>query len=209
MKLVIATPSPFARKARVVLTEKAVPHDIIIDVPWNPGTTAPAHNPLGKIPILILEDGSAVYDNRVIVQYLEAACPAPTLLPEDPLDRITHLQVEALADGICDAIVLLTIETRRKPALQSADWTERQRAKVDAGVNCLAQRLGDRTWFAGDTMGLADIAAGCALGYLDVRLSDHGWRRDHPDLGAFSDRMEARASFRSSRPVAQQIAEIG
>lgn len=209
MKLVIASPSPFARKARVALIEKAIPHDIVMDIPWNTDTAAPAHNPLGKIPVLILTDGSSIYDSRVIIQYLEATYPEPALLPADPLQRVSHHQVEALSDGICDAVVLLTVEGKRKAELQSRDWAARQHAKVDAGLREMARLLGENELFVGEDMGLADIAAGCALGYVSVRLIDLDWRRTYPALAAFSDRMEQRPSFQQTRPVPQQIAEIG
>lgn len=209
MNLIIATSSRFARKARIALIEKSVPHEIVLDVPWNARIVAPTHNSLGKIPSLILNDGTSIYDSSVIVQYLEAIHPESALLPADPLERVWHLHVEALADDICDAIVLLTIESPRKPSLQSNDWTKRQQAKVDASVSELARMYSGGLWFAESEMGLADIAAGCTLGYLDIRLNDHPWRNNHPVLASFSKTMVARQSFQLTRPVAQQIDEIG
>ncbi len=205
MKLVIASPSPYARKARVALNEKGIAHDIVMDIPWAPDTVAPASNPLAKIPILLLDDGEVIHDSSVIVQYLELVYPEPALLPADPMARLEHRKIEVLADGICDAIVLIALEGNRLPELQSADWVARQRAKIVAGVARLSELLGGKTWFLEDRMGIADIAAACALGYIGVRAGNIEWRDSHPKLAAFSDRMEARPSFKISVPYAQPI----
>ncbi len=209
MKLIIATPSPYARKVRIALHEKNMTFEEIVDIPWNPGTTAPALNPLGKIPILILADGRAIYDSRVIVEYLDMLGRQPQLIPDDPAQRIAVKQLEALADGICDAIVLIAIEGRRKIGLQSGDWVSRQRAKVDAGTRALNEALTGKTWAVGDKFSLADITVATALGYLDLRLADFPWRTLYPDLVAFEARLSARPSFQRSRPSAQSIVEIG
>jgi glutathione S-transferase len=205
LQLVIASPSPYARKARVVLNEKGIAHEIIMDLPWAEGTVAPANNPLGKIPILLTDDGEAIHDSSVIVQYLELVHPEPPLLPTDPAGRLEHRKIEVLADGICDAIVLTALEGNREPELQSVDWVARQRVKIVAGLKRLAELLGDKTWFLDDRMGIADIAAACALGYIGVRAGDIKWRDKHPNLAAFSDRMEARPSFKISAPYSQPI----
>lgn len=209
MQLISATPSPFARKVRISLHEKKIPFELITDVPWNPGTAAVDHNPLGKIPILILDDGTTVYDSRVIFQYIEQTYPEPSFLPSELDLKVRHLQLEALADGVSDAIVLMTIETKRKADLQSVDWVARQRAKVNAGVRAMAGELGDNEWFVGDALGLADIAVACALGYLTLRLPDFKWQREFPALARFQERMEARPSLSSTRPLPQEIVEIG
>lgn len=205
MKLVIASPSPYARKARVALNEKGIAHEIVMDIPWAADTVAPASNPLGKIPILLLDNGETIYDSSVIVQYLELVYPEPPLLPADPISRLEDRKIEVLADGICDAIVLTALEGNREPAMQSADWVARQRAKIVAGLARLSDLLGERTWFLEDRMGIADIAAACALGYIGVRAGNIEWRDKHPNLAAFSDRMEARPSFKISVPYSQPI----
>jgi glutathione S-transferase len=205
MKLVIASPSPYARKARVALIEKGIDHEVVMDVPWAPDTVAPASNPLGKIPILLLDDGEVIHDSAVIVQYLEAVYPEPPLLPADPMKRLEHRKIEVLADGVCDAVVLIALEGNREPELRSIDWVTRQKAKVVAGLARLSALLGEKTWFIDAEIGIADIAAACALGYLGVRAGDLGWRDKHPGLSAFSERMEARPSFQISVPYAQPI----
>lgn len=212
MQLVIAAPSPFARKVRVALREKRIAHDETIDIPWNADTAAPAFNPLGKIPILVPDDGLPIYDSRVIIDYLETLGHAPALLPADPARRVEARQLEALADGVCDAVVLIVLERHRPSALQSADWIARQQAKVTRGLAVLDETCADiedvRPWLVGDAMSVADIAAACAAAYVDLRLPDHTWREDHPALAAFSEAMEARPSFAATRPAAQEIAPV-
>jgi glutathione S-transferase len=208
MKLIIAKPSPYARKARIALLEKRIPFESEIDVPWNPDTEAPRLNPLGKIPILVLDDGRVVHDSKVIVEYLETLDRLPRLIPSDPLLRLAHKQIEATADGVCDAVVLIVLERSRKPALQSADWLSRQRRKVEAGTSALADELGSKQWFVGAEFGLADVAVGCMLGYLDLRLPEFLWRERHSNLAAFAQRVFARPSFASTVPETQQITEV-
>jgi len=209
MKLIIASPSPFARKARIALIEKGLPFEEVMDVPWNSDAVAPAHNPLGKIPVLVLEDGRAIYDSRVIVEYLETLGAPPPLIPADPVARVAVRQVEALADGVCDAVVLVVLEQNRRAGLQSGDWMARQRHKVELGTAELSWLLGQGTHFVGEGLTLADIAAGAALAYLDLRLPEYRWRAGFPTLAAFSDCMEARESFARTKPYAQAIAPVG
>jgi glutathione S-transferase len=205
MRLIVATPSPFARKARVALLEKGIAFETVIDNPWNPGAKAPEHNPLGKIPVLFTEDGNTVFDSKVIVEYLEATHPARPLFPAHPLERVAAKQIEALADGVCDAVVLVVLERARSPSLQSTGWVARQLAKIEAGVAEAARALGGREWFIGDRYGVADIAAGCMLGYLDLRLPKFDWRAAQPGLVAFHNRIMARDSFKQTMPSAQPI----
>jgi glutathione S-transferase len=208
MKLIIAKPSPYARKARIALLEKRIPFETVIDVPWNTGTHAPSFNPLGKIPILVLDDGRVVHDSKVIIEYLETLELPPRLIPPEPLQRVAHKQIEATADGVCDAVVLIVLEKSRAPALRSADWIARQRRKVEAGTKALHEELGARQWFVGSQFGLADIAVGCMLGYLDCRLPEFEWRGACPELVDFAECLLARPSFASTMPEPQEIAEV-
>ena len=155
--LIVATPSPFARKVRVAMLEKGVAFDVEVDNPWNPGSQAGRHNPLGKIPVLMTPEDGAIFDSKVIVEYLEAKWPAQALLPAAPLARVEARLVEALADGVCDAVVLIVLERARPTERRSDDWLARQMAKVAAGVAQAERRLGDRTWYVGDAFGIADI----------------------------------------------------
>jgi len=187
------------------LLEKDVAFEAVIDNPWNPGTQAPAYNPLGKIPVLLTPDDGAIFDSKVIVEYAEAKWPAPPLLPLDTMQRVAARQVEAVADGVCDAVVLIVLERARPEGLRSADWVARQRAKVDAGVADAEGRLGDRAWFVGDAFGVADIAVGCMLGYLDLRLPEFAWRTKAPGLSCWFEHLGMRESFRATLPSAQPI----
>ncbi len=205
MQLIIATPSPFARKVRIALREKGLHHEETVSNPWRADALAPAHNPLGKVPVLLLDDGRTLYESAVIVDYLEALGAPPRLLPLDPAEGIAARQIDALAMGICDAVVLLVLEGQRRAEAQSAEWIARQRAKVEAGLRALSEALDRRDWFVGDGLTLADIAAGCALAYLDLRLPDVDWRGRYPNLVAHSAKLEARPSFAATFPVAQEI----
>ncbi len=207
MKLIIARPSPYARKARIALHEKGLAFEEHIDVPWNPDTVAVAHNPLGKIPILILDDGRVIHDSSVIVEYLDTIAE-PRLIPAEPGLRVRAREIETLAGGICDAVVLTVLEESRPPELQSKDWMTRQRRKIEQGTAALADALGSRDWFVQDGPTVGDIMAGCALAYMDLRRPDVDWRGAHPALVAFSERMEARPSFRQTRPETQEIAAV-
>lgn len=198
MRLVIATPSPFARKARIALLEKNLAHELVVQNPWQ---TDIAVNPLGKVPALILDDGRVVHDSSVIVEYLETLGAPPQLIPAEPALRVAHKQVEALADGICDAVVLIVAERARPADKRSEAWLARQAAKIAPALAELERFFQHETPF-----GLAHVAAGCALGYLDLRYPELDWRARQPALAALAQRLEARASFAATRPSAQDIA---
>jgi glutathione S-transferase len=201
MKLVIATPSPFARKARIALIEKNLPHEVVVQNPWQ---SEVAVNPLGKVPALVLDDGRVVHDSSVIVEYLETLCAPPALIPAQ--SRVEHRQIEAIADGICDAAVLIVTERARPKEKQSSEWIARQARKIPAALAELQRLLGGKECFTSEGFGLAEIAAGCALGYLDLRYPELDWRVSHPTLATLHRRLEARASFAQSRPSAQPLA---
>ena len=205
MKLVIATPSPYARKVRIALIEKGLPHEIVVDNPWTQGAVR-EWNPLGKVPALLLDGGRVVHDSKVIFEYLETLGAEPALLPRDPGLRVTHKQVEATADGICDAVVLIVAERGRPADKQSEAWIARQARKVPAALDELETLLGGTDAFTPHGYGLAEIATGCALGYLDLRDPEHDWRAAHAGLVRLKARLDARPSFATTVPVAQAIA---
>ena len=207
MRLISATPSPYARKVRIALAEKGIPFQLQTEVPWDSTTTIPQYNPLEKLPVLILDDGSAVYESRFILEYLEAKHPEPPLLPDDIDGKLAARQVEVLCDGVCDAFVLLFWERHRATDHQSQEWMARQQRKIDGGLAALDRIAGDREYVVGDRFGLADIAAGAVLGYLSVRWPEYDWRGRHPNLAALSERLEQRASFRASVPQPQMISD--
>ncbi|MGI4941984.1 MAG: glutathione S-transferase C-terminal domain-containing protein, partial [Janthinobacterium lividum] len=177
------------------------------EVPWDSTTQTPRHNPLEKLPVLLLEDGGSVYESRFILEWIEAKHPEPPMLPEDLDARLFARRVEVVVDGVCDALVALFWERNRDPDKQSAEWQARQMRKVDGGMRALAEWAGTRAFVVGERFGLADIATGTVCRYLDVRFPDYPWRRNHPDLSDYSDRMERRPSFQGSVPVAQRISD--
>ncbi|MGH8747035.1 MAG: glutathione S-transferase family protein, partial [Burkholderiales bacterium] len=176
MKLLVSPLSPYGRKVRIVLAEKRIECELeLVDVtpadsPLN------AHNPLGKIPILLLDDGSALYDSRVIVEFLDAVSPIGRLIPKGNRERVAVLRWEALADGVLDAGVLLRQETLRPKKEQSAAWIERQRGKLERGVAEMAHDLGERDWCHSERITLADISLASCLGWLAFRLPELDWR---------------------------------
>jgi glutathione S-transferase len=204
-KLISATPSPYARKVRIALAEKKLPFELMTEVPWDHTTATPKYNPLEKLPVLILEDGSSVYESSFILQYLEWKYPQTPLLPDDVDGKIAARRLEVLCDGVCDAVVLTFFERQRDG--QSPEWLARQRRKIEGGVREMARLVGTRTFAVGEKFGLGDIGAGTALGYLGVRFPEFDWRSQYPHLAEFSRRMEARPSFANSVPVAQKISD--
>ena len=202
MKLLGSPGSPYVRKVRIVLAEKHIPYDYVIDRPSGPNTRVPEFNPLGKIPVLVRDDGRAVYDSVVIVEYLEGLVPAPRLIPEAFDDRIEVKRWEALGDGIADATVAFSHDLREpEPQRKPAAWYTRQRAKIERGLATMEQDLGNREFCYGTSYTLADIAAGFALGYLDLEMKEMDWRRDFPRLKKLAARLAARESFATTVPV--------
>jgi glutathione S-transferase len=195
MKLLATLTSPYARKVRIALAEKKIDYALVEQSPAAPDNRISEVNPLGKIPVLVLDDGTALFDSRVIVEYVDAVSPACRLIPEPTRQRIAVKRWEALADGICDAIVALTLERRRPEAHHNAEWIERQSRKLTLGLAECARELGERTWCNGEAYGLADIAVGCMLGYLDLRQPELPWRVDYPNLMHLADRLAKRPSF--------------
>jgi glutathione S-transferase len=202
MKLIASLTSPYARKVRIALAEKKIEYELCEASPWTADTTVPSYNPLGKIPILVLDDGTNLYDSRVIVEYLDTVSPVSRLIPEPSRQRIAVKRWEALADGICDAASAIVLEARRPSRQQSKDWVARWRAKIDRGVRELASELGDKPWCNGEAYSLADIAAACALGYLDFRHPEIDWRGSYPNLVKLAEKLARRTSFADTLPPA-------
>ncbi len=201
MKLITSLTSPFGRKARVVLLEKKIPFRLQVENPWLPDTTVPTFNPLGKVPVLVLEDGVSVFDSRVIVEYLDHVSPVGHLIPNEPKSRMMVRGVEALADGVTDAAVALYLEKKRVPEQQSSDWLVLQEKAMFRGLEALSEALGEKPWYLGNSMTLADVACGCMLGYLDFRFSEIEWRSAHPNLARLAAKLATRASFVETVPV--------
>ncbi len=200
MKLIGSLTSPYVRKARIVLAEKRIGYDFEVDIPWNADTHVSDHNPLGKIPILVMDDGTTLFDSRVIVEYLDSVNPVSRLIPEPNRRRIMVKRWEALADGICDAAAAIFLERKRHAAEQSPEWISRQQKKVARGLETAAQELGDKKWCDGNVYTLADIALGCTLSYLAFRFPEIEWRNTSPNLADLSDRLEKRTPFMETAP---------
>lgn len=205
LTVISATPSPFARKVRIALIEKAIPFKLVTDVPWNQDTVVGQFNPLEKLPILLTETDGAIYDSSLILEYIELTFPDPPLVPADPKLRVAAKSIEVLQNGICDAVVLTFFERARPAGSQSGEWLSRQRRKIEGGVAELARLLGDKEYFVSGRFTLADIAAGSALGYISLRLADFDWRARHANLARYFDALSQRPSFCDTIPVAQNI----
>ena len=201
MKLLGSVPSPYTRKVRVVLAEKKIDCEFEqVDVmpPENPVN---AHNPLGKVPCLVLDDGTALFDSRVIVEFLDSVSPLARLIPDDHRERVAVRRWEALADGALDAGLLIRYESLRPKNEQSAAWTAKQTDKLKRGLAMIAAELGDKHWCQGDRYSLADIAVGCCLGWIEFRKPGGlEWRSTYPNLVRFHDRLMERAAFADTAP---------
>jgi glutathione S-transferase len=201
MKLLGSLASPYVRKVRIVMAEKKLDYSLVLDNVWAPETTVPQSNPLGKVPCLIMEDGAAMFDSRVIVEYLDTLTPVGKLIPAQSRERAVVKCWEALADGMLDAAILVRLEkTLRPPEQQSQIWMDRQMGKVHAGLKTMAADLGETPYCTGNQFTLADVATGCALGWLSFRFPDIVWRDDYPNLARLFDKVSERPSFKDTVP---------
>ena len=203
MKLVVfgSPNSPYLRKTRIVAAEKSIPLEFEPHSPWKKDSLAPSYNPLGKIPVLILENGRTLYDSRVIVEYLDTLNATPRLIPRDDAERIEVKRWEALADGICDAAAAIFIELQHPAVQHRKPWLERQAAKVVLGTRAAAEDLGSRDWCVGDRYTLSDAALICALEYLEFRVPEAlDWRAAHSNLARYADRVGKRPSAVQTAP---------
>lgn len=201
MKLIGSLASPYVRKVRVVLAEKKLDYQFELENVWASETTIQKLNPLGKVPSLIMEDGTVMIDSRVMVEYLDTLTPVCKLLPPNGRERADIKCWEALADGVLDAGVLVRLErTLRPPEQQSEDWITRQLRKVELGLASMADKLGEQAYCAGIHYSLADVAVGCALGWFSFRFPEIDWRGTHPNLARLHDKLAERPSFKDTVP---------
>ena len=201
IRLLGSLTSPYVRKVRIVMAEKRIDYQLELEDVWKPDTRILDANPLGKVPCLIMEDGGAVFDSRVIVEYLDGMTPVAKLIPPSGRERAEVRTWEALADGVLDASILVRLEqTQRPPEQQSGAWIDRQMGKVHSGVAAMSRGLADKPWCNGHAYTLADIAVGCALGYLDFRFSAFDWRARHPNLAKLAEKLAVRPSFVDTQP---------
>lgn len=206
MKLIGSLASPYVRKVRIVMAEKKLDYQFVLEDVWASDAILKM-NPLGKVPCLVMEGQDsitgAVFDSRVIVEYVDTLSPVGKLIPERGRERTEVRTWEALADGILDAGVLVRLEQTwaGRPDEQRCEaWVDRQMDKILAGLKAMNQGLGDKPWCSGNHFSLADISLGCALGWLDFRFPAINWREEHPNLARHFEKLSARQSFIDTAP---------
>jgi glutathione S-transferase len=199
MKLLGSNTSPYARKVRLALLEKNIPHEFIIDPPREPGSQVARVNPLARIPALILDDETCVFDSPVIAEYADTLNDTPILIPRnDALARMHVRRWEALADGIVDSAVVVRTERIRPPEKQEADNIQRHNDAISRALAFAAEQLGNKEWCEGDAISLADLALVSALIYLDLRQPERDWRGRHPNLAKWFVKMGERQSVKAA-----------
>ena len=203
MKLIGSVTSPYVRKVRVVMAEKKLDYQLVLEDVWALDTIMSDSNPLGKVPCLVMEGGEAVFDSRVIVEYLDTLSPVGKLIPTQGRERAEVKTWEALADGLLDAAILARLEATwsgRLETQRSQAWIDRQMGKIHVALKALSIGLGDKPYCSGIHFSLSDVAAGCALGYLDFRFSQIAWRDTYPNLARLQEKLVQRASFAETKP---------
>ncbi|MBC7500541.1 MAG: glutathione S-transferase N-terminal domain-containing protein [Herminiimonas sp.] len=201
MKLIGSIASPYVRKVRIVMAEKKLDYAFFLENVWAEDSAIQQSNPLGKVPCLVMEDGGAMFDSRVIVEYLDTLTPVCKLIPVNGRERAEVKCWEALADGVADAAILIRLEkTQRAEEKQSTEWIDRQMSKVRAGLKAMSAGLGETPFCAGNYYTLADVAAGCTLGWVSFRFPEIDWRGDYPNLAKLFDKLSERPSFKDTVP---------
>jgi glutathione S-transferase len=204
MKLIGSITSPYVRTVRIVMAEKKLDFQFVTEDVWAADTSISASNPLGKVPCLIMEGGEAVFDSRVIVEYVDTLSPVGKLIPDRGRERAEVKTWEALADGLLDAAILARLEASwagRKEGERSQAWIDRQMKKIDDSLMAMDQALAERSNCVGIHLSLADIAVGVAVSYLDFRFPSVDWRGKHPNLGDLYERLAQRQSFKDTQPT--------
>jgi glutathione S-transferase len=202
MKLIGSLTSPYVRKVRVVLAEKKLDYNFVLEDVWGSDAIL-ASNPLGKVPCLVMEGAEAVFDSRVIVEYVDTLSPVGKLIPSSGRERVEVRTWEALADGLLDAAIAARLEATwagRTEAQRCSAWIARQQSRIAAALKSISQGLGDKPYCVGTHFSLADIAVGCALSYLDFRFPQNPWRTDYPNVQRLADKLAARQSFIDTAP---------
>ncbi|MBC7548381.1 MAG: glutathione S-transferase N-terminal domain-containing protein [Polaromonas sp.] len=204
MKLIGSATSPYVRKVRIVMAEKKLDYQLAFDDVWAADSLITTSNPLGKVPCLVMEGGEAVFDSRVIVEYLDTLSPVGKLIPSQGRERAEVKTWEALADGLVDAAILARLEATwvgRTAEQRSDAWIARQMSKIGAALKAMSTGLADKPFCSGVHLSLSDIAVGCALAYLDLRFPEVTWRSAHPNLAKLQDKLVLRPSFVETKPA--------
>jgi glutathione S-transferase len=201
MKLIGSLTSPYVRKVRVVMAEKKLDYEFVLENVWAENTQIGIHNPLGKVPCLLMDDNGSLFDSRVIVEYLDTLSPVGRLIPQPGRDRAATKCWEAIADGVLDAALAINTERTKRPAeLCSEAWIDRQYKKIVAALDSMDKSLDAHAFCMGINFSLADIAVGCALGYLDLRFDHLHWREQYSNLLRLDEKLASRPSFVSTQP---------
>lgn len=204
MKLIGSTTSPYVRKVRIVMAEKKLDYQFVNEDVWAADTNISASNPLGKVPCLIMEGSEALFDSRVIVEYVDTLSPVGKLIPDRGRERAEVKTWEALSDGLLDAAILARLEATwhgRKDGERSQAWIERQLKKIDDSLIAMDRALAERSNCVGTHLSLADIAVAVAVGYLDFRFPSIDWRSQHSNLATLYERLSQRQSFKDTQPA--------
>lgn len=202
MKLIGNYTSPYVRKISVMLLEKGMTFEFINESPWHEGSHVKDYTPLGKVPALISDDGEVWYNSSIIAAWLELQHIDPAFLPVDPHAQLAVRQLETLADGVCDAALLIVREQQKAPDQQSASEMLRQRDKIQRGLDALEAAAVQGKWLNGPQITLADIATACTLGYLNYRRVAPAWHVNRPMLVALATTLFQRDSFARTEPPA-------
>ncbi len=205
MKLIGSQTSPYVRKVRVVMAEKKLEYQFVEENVWSDQTTISESNPLGKVPCLVMEGSDAIFDSRVIVEYLDTLSPVGKLIPASGRERVEVKTWEALADGLLDAALAARMEAiwdKRPPEQRCQAWIDRHLGKIHKSLHAMSQGLADKPHCHGVPFTLADVAVGCALGYLDFRFPAIDWRSPYPNLSRLYDKLAQRQSFIDTQPPA-------
>jgi glutathione S-transferase len=202
MKLIGSNTSPYVRKVRVVMAEKKLDYQYAVEDVWANDNMLKS-NPLGKVPCLVVEGVEAIFDSRVIVEYVDTLSPVGRLIPPVGRERVEVRTWEALADGVLDAAIAARLEANWAPRgdNRSQAWIDRNMGRVGASLQAMSRGLGEKPWCAGLHMSLADIAVGCALFYLDFRFGQIDWRGEHSNLARVAEKLAARKSFIDTVPT--------
>ena len=183
--------------------KKKLDYNLVLEDVWSAQTSMGEANPLGKVPCLVMEGSEALFDSRVIVEYLDTLSPVGKLIPSVGRERAEIKTWEALADGLLDAALLARMEATwsgRTEAQRSQAWIDRQLGKIDMALRAMNRGLADKNFCAGVHFGLADICVGCALGYLDLRFPQIDWRSEHVNLLRLYEKLMQRPSFAETAP---------
>ena len=198
MRLYYSATSPYVRKVNVFTIEAGLDDKIenITTNPWVSDANLLADNPLSKVPTLILDDGTVLYDSPVICEYLDSLNTGQKLIPVAGMERWMALRLQALGDGILDAAVMRFLERKRPEVQQSSDWDATQLSAIQRALVYLESNIDD--WNKDLTVG--QITVGCALGYLDFRFANDSWRDNQPLLAKWYSSFAERTSMQITQP---------